>query len=36
MQKLVQREQQKTNKSTDKKYVVRGAYHHYIREINKL
>ena len=33
---LVQRAKQQTDESTDKKYVVRGAYHPYIREMNKL
>ena len=36
MKELVHRAKQQTNESTDKKYVVRGAYHPYIREINKL
>ena len=36
MKELVQRAKQQTNESTDKKYVVRVAYHPYIREMNKL
>ena len=35
MNELVQRANQRTNESTDKMYVVRGAYHPYIREMNK-
>ena len=35
IKELVQRAKQQTNESTDKKYVVRGAYHPYIQEMNK-
>ena len=36
MKELVQRAKQQTNESTDKKYIVCGAYLPYIREMNKL